>query len=214
LKRLIREEEVREAAKNRKSLFIDDDTVLTPSAKDMAKELGVKLEDEKGTSDLSTNQQIQQKWPFHKVAIASDHGGFYMKEELKTLLRGKDFMVFDLGPANTRASDYPDFALKVAEMISEGKADCGIMIDSVGIGSAMAANKVPGILAAKCNNVTEAKSAREHNYANLLTMGSKIIGSTAASEIALAFLGTKGGAERHQKRVMKILNYEAKGNIK
>jgi len=84
------------------------------------------------------------------------------------------------------------------------------MIDSVGIGSAMAANRVEGVLAAKCNNVTEAKSAREHNYANVLTLGSKIIGSTAAADIVLAFLETKDGAERHEKRVAQILDYERK----
>lgn len=210
MKKLIREEEVREAAKNHKSILIDDDTVLTPSAKDIAKELGVTLQGRKGELAVSMGQQFRQKWPFHKVAIASDHGGFYMKEELKTFLRGKDFMLFDLGPTNANACDYPDYAIKVAEMIAEGKADCGIMIDSVGIGSAMAANRVTGILAAKCNNVTEAKSAREHNFANLLTLGSKIIGSAAANEIVLAFLNTKGGAERHQKRILKILNYETR----
>jgi ribose 5-phosphate isomerase B len=210
VKKLIREEEIREAAKNKKSISINNDTVLTPSARDMAKELGVVLDDGKGQTVNSKNQQIQQTWPLHKIAIASDHGGFYMKEELKIFLRSKNFMLFDLGPTNANACDYPDFAIKVAEMVSEGKADCGIMIDSVGIGSAMAANRVSGILAAKCNNVTEAKSAREHNYANVLTLGSKIIGATAANEIVSAFLSTKGGAERHQKRIAKILNYEPK----
>jgi ribose 5-phosphate isomerase B len=208
LKKLIREEEIREAAKNKKSISINNDTVLTPSARDMAKDLGVVLDDGKGQTANSKNQQIRQTWPFHKIALASDHGGFYMKEELKTFLRAKNFMLFDLGPANANACDYPDYAIKVAETVADGKADCGIMIDSVGIGSAMAANRVPGILAAKCNNVTEAKSAREHNYANVLTLGSKIIGATAANEIVLAFLNTKGGAERHQKRILKILNYK------
>jgi ribose 5-phosphate isomerase B len=93
-------------------------------------------------------------------------------------------------------------------MVAGGKADCGIIIDSVGVGSAIAANKVPGILAAKCNNSAEAKSAREHNYANVLTLGSKIIGITNAQDIVLSFLNTKGGEERHQKRIAKILNYE------
>ncbi|KAA3617551.1 MAG: RpiB/LacA/LacB family sugar-phosphate isomerase [Calditrichaeota bacterium] len=211
MKKLIREEEVREAAKTGKSIHVDSNTVFTPSAKDMAKELSVTIVDENDTAS-TVSQKVQQKWPFHKIAIASDHGGFYMKEELKTFLRDKDFMIIDLGPANANACDYPDYAIKTAEMVSEGKADVGIMIDSVGIGSAMAANRVPGILAAKCNNVTEAKSAREHNYANLLTLGSKIIGSTAANDIVLAFLNTKGGAERHQARIAKILNYKAKGS--
>ncbi|MCB0284390.1 MAG: RpiB/LacA/LacB family sugar-phosphate isomerase [Calditrichae bacterium] len=215
MKRLIREEEIREAAKKNINITVDDETVITPSARDLAKELSVvfvtgkeKYEHENYVS------RVINKWPFNKVAIASDHGGFYLKEELKTFLRDKDYMVIDLGPANNKACDYPDFALKVATHVSEGKADCGIMVDSVGIGSAMVANRVPGILAAKCNNGTEAKSAREHNYANVLTLGSMIVGSTLAKDIVTAFLTTKGGAERHQKRVAKILEYENKRNLK
>ena len=93
-------------------------------------------------------------------------------------------------------------------MKCSGEADCGIMIDSVGIGSAMAANRVKGVLAAKCNNAFEARSAREHNYANVLTLGSKMIGIEIIKDIVSAFLNTKGGAERHQKRIKKILHLD------
>jgi len=211
LKRLIREEEIRKASENNHKIRIDNDTVITPSARDLAKELGVELFSDDLKFELSAQSaKVISKWPFHKVAIASDHGGFYLKEELKEIIRKKDFMLIDLGPANPQPCDYPDFAFKVALHVAEGKADCGIVIDSVGIGSAIAANKVEGILAAKCNNATEAQSAREHNYANILTMGSKIIGINIAKDIALAFLSTPGGEDRHKKRVAMILDFEKK----
>ncbi len=209
MKKLIGEEDIRHAARKGQKLNVDTDTVITPAARDLAARLGVALEREGETGGRCRfEQRIFLNKPFHKIAIASDHGGYYLKEELKDFLRQHDFMVIDLGPAHAKPCDYPDFAFKVAEKISSGEADAGIMIDSVGIGSAMAANRVSGVLAAKCNNVTEAKSAREHNYANMLTLGSKIIGSTAAREICLTFLTTRGGAERHQKRISKILNHK------
>jgi ribose 5-phosphate isomerase B len=208
LKSLIREEDIREAHRNNQQLKITKDTVITPGAKDLAKELSIDLSVQANASPLKAKTYFQDSWPFAKIAIASDHGGFYMKEDLKSFLRDKGKMVVDLGPANAKACDYPDYAFKVAQKVSDKSVNCGIVIDSIGIGSAMAANKVVGVLAAKCNNATEAKSAREHNFANILTLGSKIIGITAAQDIVMAFLETKGGAERHQNRIFKILNYE------
>lgn len=211
MKHLIREEQVKQAAQGNKQIFINNNTVLTPAARDLARELGVVLVHEDDDKKAATRLQgLVQKGPFHKLVIASDHGGFYMKEELKGFLRENGFMVIDLGPANANACDYSDFAIKAAEVVSAGEADCAIMLDSVGIGSAMAANRVRGVLAAKCNNTTEAASAREHNYANFLTLGSKILGITLARDICMTFLKTAGGAERHQKRILKILNYENK----
>lgn len=211
MKRLIREDQIKQAARGSKSIYLSANTVLTPAARDMAKELGVRLIDAGSTGSAPSDfQGMVQKWPFHKVAIASDHGGFYMKEELKDFLREKGFMISDLGPVNNQPCDYPDYAFKAAQAVAGGKADCAIMLDSVGIGSAMAANRVKGVLAAKCNNPTEAASAREHNFANYLTLGSKIIGITLAKDICDAFLSTPGGADRHQKRIIKILNYENK----
>ena len=211
MKKLIKEEEVKKAAKTGKKIVLDKNTVLTPGAKDLGKTLNIFADPDDNSAYLSPQlSQNVTRWPLSKIALASDHGGFYMKEELKTFLRSKDFIIVDLGPSNTNACDYPDYAFKVAHMVAEGKADCGIVVDSVGIGSAISANKVRGILAAKCNNAAEAKSAREHNFANILTLGSKIIGITNAQDIVLAFLNTKGGEVRHQKRIAKILNYENK----
>ena len=209
MKKLIKEEDVRKAAKEGQKIVIDKNTVITPGARDLGKTLDIFMDPRENavyvSPELSKNIR---RWPLTKIAMGADHGGFQMKEELKTFLRAKDFIVTDLGATNANASDYPDFAFKVAQMVAQGQADCGIIIDSVGIGSAIAANKVPGILAAKCNNSAEAKSAREHNYANVLTLGSKIIGITNAQDIVLSFLNTKGGEERHQKRIAKIINYE------
>ncbi len=211
MKKLIHEEQVRQAAQETKRILVDDNTVLTPAARDLARDLGVTLNRDFAASDTAMIfQGIRQNFPFQKVVLASDHGGFYMKEELKTFLREKGFMITDLGPANANACDYPDYAFKAADAVACGQADCAIMLDSVGIGSAMAANRVAGVLAAKCNNSAEAASAREHNYANYLTLGSKMIGITLAREICLTFLKTPGGAERHQKRILKILNHENK----
>ncbi|RMH65855.1 MAG: RpiB/LacA/LacB family sugar-phosphate isomerase [Calditrichaeota bacterium] len=207
MKKLIGEEAIRRAATEGRSVRVDAHTVITPAARDLAAQLGVVFEESAATGGCAHEPRIFANHTPRKIAIAADHGGFYLKEELKDYLRGKNFMVTDLGPENAQPCDYPDFAFKVALKVSEGEADAGIMIDSVGIGSAMAANRVPGVLAAKCNNVTEARSAREHNYANYLTLGSKIIGVTAAKEICDAFLNTPGGAERHRKRIAKILNH-------
>jgi len=209
VKKLIKEDEVRKAAKEGRKIVLDKNTILTPGARDLGKTLDIFTNPQENTVYISPHlSQKVKRWPLTKIAMGADHGGFQMKEELKSYLRQKDFIITDLGATNSNASDYPDFAFKVAHMVAEGKADCGIIIDSVGIGSAIAANKVPGILAAKCNNSAEAKSAREHNYANILTLGSKIIGITNAQDIVLAFLSTKGGEERHQKRIAKILNFE------
>jgi ribose 5-phosphate isomerase B len=211
VKKLIKEDDVKKAAKEGRKIVIDKNIVLTPGARDLGKTLDIFTDPKENAAYISPQlSQKVKRWPLTKIAMGADHGGFHMKEELKSFLRDRDFIVTDLGATNSNASDYPDFAFKVAQTVAEGKADCGIIIDSVGIGSAIAANKVPGILAAKCNNSAEAKSAREHNYANILTLGSKIIGIINAQDIVLSFLQTKGGEERHQKRIAKIINYENK----
>ncbi len=203
MKRVITLRDVETAHQHNREISVDENTIVTPYARDRAKELQValvKTSEKSGTGQLSSSET-------QTVALGADHGGFALKEELKQFLREKGYTIIDVGTNDNSPCDYPDFAFKVAQTVARGQADRGIMIDSVGIGSAMAANRVPGILAAKCNNVVEAKSAREHNYANVLTLGAKIIGSQMAREIVQAFLTTPGGAERHQKRVNKILNY-------
>ena len=142
------------------------------------------------------------------VAIGSDHGGFGMKEALKPYLVDLGFAVLDCGTFSTEAVDYPDFALVVAQTVAGGKAWRGIMIDGAGIGSCMAANKVPGIRAAMCYDISTASNSREHNDANLLTLGAGMIGENLAKQIIKTWLTTDFGGGRHQKRVDKIVSIE------
>ncbi len=138
------------------------------------------------------------------VAVGADHGGFKMKEDLKTLLSDLGHKVHDFGANSEEAVDYPDFAHAVARAVSEGTSDVGIIIDGAGVGSAMAANKVPGVRAAACYSVAVARNSREHNDANVLTLGSKTINPAEMREIVTAWLSTEISEDRHRKRVAKI----------
>lgn len=142
------------------------------------------------------------------VAIGADHGGFQLKETLKTFLSEKGYSVLDCGTNSTDSVDYPDFARAVAEQVKAGSAWRGIMIDGAGIGSCMAANKVPGIRAAMCYDYATAYNSREHNNANLLTLGAGLIGSSLAKQILITFLETEFGGGRHARRVDKIMEIE------
>jgi len=142
------------------------------------------------------------------VAIGADHGGFALKGVLIKHLQGKGFSVTDCGTNGPDAVDYPDFAHVVARLVSTGACAAGIVIDGAGIGSAMAANKVPGVRAANAHDTSMARNAREHNYANVLTLGAGMIGAPMALEVTDTFLATPWGAERHGKRVAKITQIE------
>jgi ribose 5-phosphate isomerase B len=205
-RKLITERDVLRVSDGSRIVYTGKGSIITPAARDAARKYGVSFEP--APVDKSEVLEIKEVFPVKVIAIASDHGGFELKEILVPYLRSLGFITHDLGPANDKPCDYPEFAIKVAETVASGKADRGIMIDSVGIGSAMAANRVKGILAAKCNNGFEARSAREHNYANVLTLGAKIIGVEIAKEIVKIFMETPGGEERHQKRALQILAYK------
>lgn len=138
-----------------------------------------------------------------KIAIGSDHGGYELKEKLRPWIEQLGFEVLDLGTHSIEACDYPDFALRVALSVAGGTTDFGIMIDSVGIASSIVCNKVPGIRAAHCYNGLTASSAREHNDANILTLGGKLIGEMLAKEIVRTFLLTEFAGGRHKRRVDK-----------
>ena len=142
------------------------------------------------------------------VAVGADHGGYRMKEELKEFLTELGHRVHDFGTDSEDAVDYPDFAHAVARAVSEGTVDVGIVIDGAGVGSAMTANKVPGVRAAACYSVAVARNSREHNDANVLTLGSKTINSSEMREIVRAWLTTEIKEERHRKRVAKITSIE------
>jgi ribose 5-phosphate isomerase B len=143
------------------------------------------------------------------VALGSDHGGFAMKEMLKTYVAELGYTVIDCGTTDAKtAVDYPDFALAVALLIKEGKAWRGIVVDGAGIGSCMAANKVPGVRAALCYDHATANNSREHNDANLLALGAGLIGESLAKQITKTWLSTEFGGGRHQKRIDKIIAIE------
>ena len=142
------------------------------------------------------------------LALGADHGGYELKEKLKPLLYELGWAVEDCGTYSDAPVDYPTVALAVATRVSRGQTARGIMIDGAGIGSCMAANKVPGVRAALCYDTVTAKNSREHNDANLLTLGGKLLGIAMAQEIVRVWLVTECREERHLKRVALITDIE------
>jgi RpiB/LacA/LacB family sugar-phosphate isomerase len=142
------------------------------------------------------------------IAIGADHGGYPLKESLKPFLQELGFNPIDCGTNSPESVDYPDFARAVAEKVASGKAWRGIMIDGAGIGSCMAANKVQGVRAAMCYDYATAFNSREHNNANILTLGAGLIGPNLAKQIVKTFLETEFGGGRHAGRVAKIMEIE------
>jgi len=143
-----------------------------------------------------------------RVAIGSDHGGFPLKQVLISFLEGKGYIVKDCGTYSTQACDYPDYAGLVARSVAAGDCDRGIMIDSIGVASAMAANKVRGIRAAACWDLRSASSSREHNNANVLTLGGKVLEENLACQMVDTWLNTPFSGGRHWPRVNKIMALE------
>ena len=187
--------------------------IVTDRARELAAERGVRIQIE-GTAggDASDAAGSAEKRPNDKssqvVALGSDHGGYELKEYLKGFLSELGYKVNDLGTNSTQAVDYPDFACAVAEAVAGQTAWRGIVIDSAGIGSAVAANKVPGVRAALCYDRATARNSREHNDANVLTLGARLIAPEVAREIAAVWLETDFAGGRHQKRVDKIVAIE------
>ena len=138
------------------------------------------------------------------MAIGADHGGVSMKTVIAERLRELGHAVLDFGTVTKDPVDYPDFAVAVARAVAEGRAAIGVVIDGAGIGSCMAANKVRGVRAAMCYDVTTAANAREHNNANVLTLGAGLIGARLATAILDTFLATQFAGGRHTVRVDKI----------
>jgi ribose 5-phosphate isomerase B len=163
------------------------------------------------SSDTTKNDPNPEKSTSlnHKtVAIGADHGGFNLKELLKQYMTGKGYEVIDCGTKDTSSVDYPDFAAAVATLVSSGTAWRGVMIDGAGIGSCITANKVPGVRAAMCYDYATAVNSREHNDANLLTLGAGLIGENQAKLILETWLQTEFGGGRHARRVNKIIEVE------
>jgi len=182
-------------------LVVPQGAKMTPLARDTARERQVDLVEEHfDAPDTAV--------PGQTVAIGADHGGYTMKEDLKGYLGELGYEVVDCGTHSTESVDYPDLAYAVARLVSEGRAWRGIIVDGAGIGSCMAANKVPGVRAALCYDHATAVNSREHNNANVLTLGGVLVGRSLARQIVKTWLETEFGGGRHGRRVDKIMQIE------
>lgn len=209
-----RQERAFERDESSKSLLTEDDlrglvegdrlrvspgTKFTPLAADLIRERGI---------ELVTKEPRTAKILVRSVALGADHGGFEYKEKIKEHLSGLGLAIRDFGTNSKEAVDYPDHAGAVAEAVSRGGADVGIIVDGAGIGSAMTANKYPGVRAAACYSTTLAANSREHNGANVLTLGSGQNTLEQALSIVDTFLSTELSEERHKRRVAKIADID------
>jgi ribose 5-phosphate isomerase B len=176
--------------------------IVTPSARETAAARGVRI------VELPEDQLSAVAPPDRTVAIGADHGGFRLKEILKPVIEELGLAVRDVGVHEEKPADYPDIALKAAELVSDGTAGRAVIIDGAGIGSCMVANKVPGVRAALCYDKASARNSREHNDSNVLTLGARLLTETQAEEVLRTWLATPFGGGRHQARVQKIVDIE------
>ena len=220
--RVITERDVRRAAKGGARELDATGAVVTPSARDAASRAGVTLKGSKpmapkpdATRTVSDSSAASDKpapasapasppAATYHVAVGADHGGVVLRDAIAARLRELGHDVTDHGTTGASPVDYPDYAIAVARAVASGAAQIGIMVDGAGIGSCMTANKVPGVRAAMCYDVTTAQNAREHNNANVLTLGGGLIGPRLALAIVETFLSTSFGGGRHAARVAKI----------
>ena len=191
------------AAESGSRLPVAPDALITPLARQVAMERGIQIaggESQAVRLGGSTRQRI---------AIGADHGGYPLKEALRPHVESLGYEVVDCGTLGSADPvDYPDFAYAVARLVADGKCTAGIVIDGAGIGSCMAANKVPGVRAALCYDHATAVNSREHNHANVLTLGAGLIGTNLAKQIVSTWLATPYGQGRHAARVEKITAIE------
>jgi ribose 5-phosphate isomerase B len=151
---------------------------------------------------------LKSSFPFMRIAIGADHAGFVLKEKLRQRLAGEGHEVVDFGAGSAESCDYPDFAQPVARDVARGRADRGILVCSTGIGMAIAANKVTGVRAAPAVSDDEVKMTREHNDANVLTIGARYLDEQRAMDMVRIFLDTAFTGGRHARRVAKIAQIE------
>jgi ribose 5-phosphate isomerase B len=197
---------------------VTQETLITPLARDEAERRGITFRTVPSTEREASDGVVEppggEKVSARVVAIGADHGGFELKEQFKAYLRDWGYKFLDLGTDSTAAVDYPDFAEAVANAVARGDAWLGVVVDSAGIGSSIAANKVAGARAALCYDRATARNSREHNDANVLSLGAKLISPEAAREILAIWLSTPFAGGRHQRRVDKIRSIEERGTNK
>jgi ribose 5-phosphate isomerase B len=212
---VITERDVVDAHKGgQQSIPVDVSTIVTAAANDRAKALGISFVKKDSVSSADSAAPIAPPDPpalgNGSVALGSDHGGYQLKEMLKKYVTELGYRVIDVGTNSEEPCDYPDFAYAVASLVSKGEAWRGLIIDGAGIGSAIVANKVPRVRAACCHNEFVARNSREHNDTNVLTLGSRVIGSEVAKEIVRIWLTAWFAGGRHKKRVDKIGDVEGR----
>jgi ribose 5-phosphate isomerase B len=183
--------------------YVQKGTLVTPLAREMAAARDNMIVECEDAAELASLKATDRR-----IALGADHGGWALKEGLKTFLQDNAYLVLDCGTQSPEAVDYPDFALKVANAVKSGQAIRGIMIDGVGTGSCMVANKVPGIRAAHCYDRLTARNSREHNDANVLTLGGQLLTLEQAVLIVSTWINTAFAQGRHQRRVSKIEEVE------
>jgi len=176
--------------------------IVTSSAREVAAARDVRL------VEVPEDQVTVLAAPAKTIAIGADHGGFTLKEALKPLIESLDLTVRDVGVYDSKPADYPDIAVKVADLVASGAATRGVVIDGAGIGSSMAANKVPGIRAALCYDKASARNSREHNDSNVLTLGARLLTQTQVEDVLRTWIATPFAGGRHQARVQKIMDIE------
>ena len=180
------------------TICLDEKAILTPLAGDTVRERHFVIE------RVAPALQPVRHGRRRRIAVGADHGGFAMKQQLKHFLGELGCEVLDLGTHSDSPVDYPDYAEAVALAVARGSCDLGIMIDGAGIGSCMAANKIAGIRAAMCYDEASARNSREHNGANVLTLGGRVLSNPQMQEIVRVWLSSELTEERHRKRVAKI----------
>jgi len=181
---------------------------ITPLARDTLKERGIAVLEHGVAPDEA---QLAPPADVRRLAIASDHTGIDLRRALLSFLRGRGLAVYDLGTDGPEPVDYPDVAASVARMVARGEADAGIVIDGAGIGSAIAANKIHGVRAAMAASDTVARYSREHNGANVLTLGATLVSADEARMIVSTWLATPMREPRYIRRLAKIRDLESGG---
>jgi ribose 5-phosphate isomerase B len=189
------------------SVELADGGHITPLAKDTLKERRVTVV-AAGSSDPSLPDDLAPVADIRRVAIGNDHTGVAMKLAIAEHLRGRAIAVLDLGTATTESVDYPDVAGAVAKAVARREVDAGIAIDGAGIGSAIAANKVRGVRAVMCPNHTIARYSRQHNGANVMTLGSTLVDVRTAIEIVDVWMATAMTEVRYIRRLLKVRRLE------
>jgi ribose 5-phosphate isomerase B len=221
VKKLLTENDILTALKQgKKSIVVEKGTLFTPSALDLIRQYALTITDKEEGKQAEKKKEEPLSYASSSIlpttvggnliVLGSDHGGFQTKEMVKKYLSELGYRVLDVGTNSEEACDYPDYAYAVARIVAKGEAWRGIMIDATGVASAIVCNKVPGIRAVACYNEFVAQSSREHNDANVLTIGAKSLGSESVKSIIKVWLETWFGGGRHKRRVEKIADIENK----